>query len=117
MAAMICRTIRAASPLPHGLNVAGYFHAELGVGEAARLLTRAIAATGSPTRPLESRPLSRQHHRFETSGAAAGAPFDINLLCVNADRRRPSRASLGPPSSPTATPSATGSGKSILFPP
>jgi glycosyltransferase involved in cell wall biosynthesis len=91
---------RAESARAHGLNVVGYFHAELGVGEAARLLTRAIDATGTPyVTTLEGAPHSRQHHRFETGDAAAGSPFDINLLCVNADRtpalaRDSGRASL-----------------------
>ncbi|MEO7274735.1 MAG: glycosyltransferase [Vicinamibacterales bacterium] len=71
---------------PHGVNVAGYFHAELGVGEAARLLTRAIEATGDPyTTVSHSACLSRQQHRFDTRPSEGGAPFDINLLCVNAD--------------------------------
>ncbi|MEO8071539.1 MAG: hypothetical protein ABI652_09055, partial [Acidobacteriota bacterium] len=77
---------RAPSAPLHGLNVAGYFHAELGVGEAARLLTRAIDATGSAyTTASHLASLSRQQHPFDGRDAAAGAPFDINLLCVNAD--------------------------------
>ncbi|MEO8257510.1 MAG: glycosyltransferase [Acidobacteriota bacterium] len=80
------RRDREVSSPPHGLNVAGYFQAELGVGEAARLLTRAIDATGSAyTTAVYRATLSRQQHRFEGRDAAAGAPFDMNLLCVNAD--------------------------------
>jgi hypothetical protein len=77
---------RTESPSPPGLNVAGYFQAELGVGEAARLLTRAIAATGAAcVTATRHAPLSRQQHGFEALRAAAGAPFDMNLLCMNAD--------------------------------
>jgi glycosyltransferase involved in cell wall biosynthesis len=77
----------AASSAPsHGVNVAGYFHAELGVGEAARLLTRAIGASGIAYQTVaQLAPLSRQEHSFEAAGPAAGTPFDVNLLCVNAD--------------------------------
>ena len=86
-----------ASPRPHGLNVAGYFHAELGVGEAARLLTRAIAATGSAYATATQQAIgSRQQHRFEASGATAGAPFDVNLFCVNADATPAFARSVGP---------------------
>jgi glycosyltransferase involved in cell wall biosynthesis len=68
------------------LNVTGYFHAELGVGEAARLLTRAIEATGTPHMTAsQATCLSRQQHRYETRTGASDTPFDINLLCVNAD--------------------------------
>lgn len=80
-----------------GLNVAGYFHAELGIGEAARLLTRAIDASGSAyTTVSHHAPLSRQQHPFEGRDAAAGAPFDINLLCVNADVTPPFARDAGP---------------------
>jgi glycosyltransferase involved in cell wall biosynthesis len=76
----------AESAPPHGLNVAGYLHAELGIGEAARLLTRAIEAAGCAyTTAALPAPHSRQQHPFEASEPAAGTPFDINLLCVNAD--------------------------------
>jgi hypothetical protein len=70
---------------PQGLNVTGYFCAELGIGEAARLLTRALDETGSAyTTSTQQAPLSRQEHRFEER-AGTTAPFDVNLLCLNAD--------------------------------
>ena len=39
-----------SSLLPEGVNVAGYLRAELGIGEAARLLTRVMESAGFPTR-------------------------------------------------------------------
>jgi len=68
------------------VTVAGYFRAELGVGEAARLLTTGLAATATPyiTKSFDET-LSRQHHPFEDT-AAAGATSDINIICVNADQ-------------------------------
>jgi hypothetical protein len=75
-----------AAPAPSGLNVAGYFHAELGVGEAARLLIRAIDATGAAySTSSQNAPLSRQQHRFDGAPSMEDAAFDMNLLCVNAD--------------------------------
>lgn len=75
---------RASSPRL-GLNVAGYFHAELGIGEAARLLIRAIDATGSAYSAASHLVSLRQQHPFSARDSAAGVPFDINLICVNAD--------------------------------
>ena len=69
--------------LSPGLNIAGYFRAELGIGEAARLLTTAVEAAGIPHSTVTyDATLSRQAHAFteRTTGA-----HDINLLCVNAD--------------------------------
>ena len=74
------------SPPPEGLNIVGYFHAEVGTGEAARLLTRAIAATPSAYKTIaQPAALSRQRHQFDTGEARTGVPFDVNLLCMNAD--------------------------------
>jgi hypothetical protein len=88
-------------PLKEGVNLTGYFEAELGVGEAARLLARAVEASGTAyvTGTLNA-PISRQRSRFEPRtarttqsakggderrDAVAGAPFDVHVLCVNAD--------------------------------
>jgi glycosyltransferase involved in cell wall biosynthesis len=76
----------AGPPAPPGLNVAGYFNAELGIGEAARLLTRGIAAAGIDYATISrTAPLSRQQHSFEGPPAGGGIPYDVHLLCVNAD--------------------------------
>jgi glycosyltransferase involved in cell wall biosynthesis len=69
-----------------GLNIVGYFRAEVGVGEAARLLTAAVDRTGVPyvTIPYE-RTRSRQEHPFDAT-ADGEARFDTTILCVNADQ-------------------------------
>lgn len=68
-----------------GLNIAGYFRAELGIGEAARLLTTAVQAAGIPyATTTYDATLNRQSHQFLDRPAGAAA-YDINLLCVNAD--------------------------------
>ena len=75
-----------ARELTPGINIAGYFRAELGVGEAARLLTSRGRGRRDPA--LDDRPttrrLSRQQHAFVERGDR-GAPYDINVVCVNAD--------------------------------
>ena len=52
--------------LEEGLNIAGYFRAELGIGEAARLLVSAVEAARIPysTITTGTGALSRQAHEF-----------------------------------------------------
>jgi glycosyltransferase involved in cell wall biosynthesis len=70
-------------PLP-GVNVAGYFRAELGVGEAARRLITGLDAGGIPSSTITyRRTWSRQEHPF--SRDAGLAAYDTNIVCVNAD--------------------------------
>ncbi|MCL3862714.1 glycosyltransferase [Actinotalea sp. K2] len=75
-----------AGPAPEGVNVVGYLRGELGVGESARLVLTALAAAGTPHRTIAvSRNLqSRQGAAFQ-AGDEEGEPYDITLLCVNAD--------------------------------
>lgn len=72
---------------PAGLNVVGYLHGELGIGESARLMLQAIATTpvAYSTVSVGRHLQSRQGTRL---GGLAGEPerFDVTLLCVNADQ-------------------------------
>lgn len=80
-----------------GVQVTGYFHAELGVGEAGRLMTRAVAATGSPYAAAVHRgTLSRQEHPFAAPGAVTLTGFDVHLLCINADATLEFARTVGP---------------------
>lgn len=79
----------SVSPLqqgPRGVNVVGYFRSELGTGEAARLLVRALDAAAVPLLPIHGQtiPLSRQGHAYETASPEEAA-FPVNLICMNAD--------------------------------
>lgn len=40
-------------PHPFGLDVVGYLRAEIGLGEAARLMVRAVTTAGVPTSPID----------------------------------------------------------------
>ncbi|HMG04553.1 MAG TPA: glycosyltransferase, partial [Chthoniobacterales bacterium] len=76
----------AKKPPAEQVNVAGYFHAELGLGEAARLLLTALEAEGVAHRAFPyGVTASRQDHPF-ADGPASGVVGDINLICVNADQ-------------------------------
>jgi len=67
-----------------GLNIAGYLHAELGVGEVARSLTSAAREAGIGVRPVvNDATASRQTETFELGND--GPPFGVTLVCANAD--------------------------------
>jgi hypothetical protein len=82
--------LKEAPPLPHsevwGVNVVGYFNAELGVGEAARQIIAALDVSGVPVLPVHSGApsLSRQGHAFAQFDHR-DAQFPVNLICINAD--------------------------------
>jgi glycosyltransferase involved in cell wall biosynthesis len=87
-------SLRPSSPAPAacdvpsafrtGLNIAGYFKAELGVGEIARLVAAASQREGLPVATvLNDRTLSRQEDAFEES--AHDGPYSVTLVCANAD--------------------------------
>jgi glycosyltransferase involved in cell wall biosynthesis len=75
---------RSTATLP-GVNLAGYFDAALGVGEAGRQVADALEEAGVAVAPVG---LVASH---SPGGERAGAdergvaPHPINLLCVNAD--------------------------------
>ena len=80
-----------------GINIAGYFRAELGIGEAARQIAEGVRAAGVPfsTVIYEEGTSSRQRHPLE--GATASEPiYDTNLICVNADRLLSFASDMGP---------------------
>src|SRR5215204_416489 len=73
----------ASDPLA-GVNVAGYFRAELGVGQTARQVVAALEGQEIPiaTVGLEAA-ASRQEHEYVTD--TVEPTFPVNLICVNAD--------------------------------
>lgn len=76
----------ADAALP-GVNVAGYFRSELGVGEAARSHARALAAAGAQTALVDVSAGSANRRADRTIAAFSSAnPHPINLICVNADQ-------------------------------
>ncbi len=77
--------VRAAALQP-GVNVAGYLSAELGLGEAARLLVRTLEHAAIPHSTITyEETASRKQQRFVQRGDGR-APFDVNVVCVSADR-------------------------------
>ena len=87
----------AATPVPWGANVIGYFRSELGVGEAGRQVISALDVAGIPLLPLhgDTIPLSRQGHGF-TQLSVKDAAYPVNLICMNADALPELAAQAGP---------------------
>lgn len=69
-----------------GVNVAGFFRAELGLGEAARLLISGLDAARVPALPVQGTfvPPCRQGAEF-TFATPDEAPYPLNILCLNGD--------------------------------
>ncbi len=72
---------------PKGLNVVGYLHAELGVGEAARSIVRAATAARVPLSLIDYRKgvHSRMNEQVDEA-LERGQRYSVNLLHVNADQ-------------------------------
>jgi glycosyltransferase involved in cell wall biosynthesis len=74
------------NPPRWGANVVGFFTAELGVGEAARLLVAGLDAACIPTLPIQGQllPPSRREHEFDYAQIDEAA-YPINIICINGD--------------------------------
>lgn len=83
-------------PDARGVNIAGYFRAEHGVGESARLLVAAIETAGVAYSIInEDAGLVRQSHKFSAPGASSRS-FGTNILCINADMTQSFALRMGP---------------------
>lgn len=78
------------------INVAGYFRAELGIGEAARSLISALEAADLPYNSVSyTATANRQDHIFVEHRATSQAS-DINIVCVNANQLPDFVEKMGP---------------------
>ena len=78
-----------------GVNVAGYFRSEFGIGEAARLLVDGLDAAEIPhVTTTYTRAPTRHGHAFEDRGG--GQPYATNIVCVNVDRLEQFANDAGP---------------------
>jgi glycosyltransferase involved in cell wall biosynthesis len=81
-------------PVP-GANLAGYLEGESGLGEVARRLGTALQRTDIPFSAISYRRTpSRQQHRVELP-LAVEAPYDTNVICLNADSLAQFAADVG----------------------
>lgn len=79
-----------------GVNVAGFFTSELGLGEAARLLIAGLDASGVPALPVQAQlvPPCRQEAEFTYANPDAAA-YPINIVCMNGDSIAPFAREVG----------------------
>ncbi|MCC6069492.1 glycosyltransferase family 4 protein [Massilia sp. GCM10020059] len=79
-----------AAPAPDcapGINLVGYIAAELGIGEAARSLARACAASGVPYSVVDvGYQTSNLQRDTQALANASARRYEIDLLYVNADQ-------------------------------
>ena len=81
------RPVPARANLPPGVNLAGYLTTESGVGEAARLVVRALAADGLSHAMVNVEPTYQLRRTDRTlDGFSDGNPYGVNLVHVNADQ-------------------------------
>ena len=87
---------RPTGPRPHGVNLVGYVTAVLGVGQVARLLAPMLDRAGVPKIVVANHETTSEQSLAFDSGLADEAPYDVNLLCVNADHTTALARQLGP---------------------
>lgn len=72
--------------VPGGLNVVGYFSAELGVGEAGRRLADVVRCIGMPIQEVGVRTSHSREQHPNTRDIAATTKYAQSILAVNADQ-------------------------------
>ncbi|MGD0274117.1 MAG: methionine biosynthesis protein MetW [Gaiellaceae bacterium] len=88
--------IEVAAQPAAGVNLVGYLNAELGIGEVARKLMSGLDRAGIEFSTITyGRTLSRQEHQVDERSPQQ-APFDMNVICVNADQLPIFREDVGP---------------------
>jgi glycosyltransferase involved in cell wall biosynthesis len=84
-AQVLVRPLRIPEPPVPGVNLAGFLEGESGLGEVSRRLGAALRRAEIPFSAISYRRTpSRQRHRPDLP-LAGEAPYDTNLICLNAD--------------------------------
>jgi glycosyltransferase involved in cell wall biosynthesis/SAM-dependent methyltransferase len=78
------RAMRPPRPEP-GVNVVGYLSSERGVGEAARQIVSALGEGGVAVATVDSPTMPDEIPEALEGLAGDEYPYDLNLICVNAD--------------------------------
>jgi glycosyltransferase involved in cell wall biosynthesis len=72
-------------PQAFGVNLAGYFESEKGVGEAARAVLRALGAASIPHILNNVRDVTSENEDSRYSRFSEANPYAVNIIQVNAD--------------------------------
>jgi glycosyltransferase involved in cell wall biosynthesis len=87
---------RPAGPRPRGVNVVGYVTAVVGVGHVARVFASSLDAAGVPAAVVANEETTSEKVLSFDTRRARDAPYDVNLVCVNADHTALLADQLGP---------------------
>lgn len=87
---------RPSGPRPRGVNVVGYVTAVLGVGHVGRVFASLLDAADVPKAVVANQETMSQKSVAFDSQRASDSPYDVNLLCVNADHTPLLAEQLGP---------------------
>ncbi|MBS1890750.1 MAG: methyltransferase domain-containing protein [Actinobacteria bacterium] len=79
-----------------GVNVVGYISDERGVGEVARQILGALDSRGIDAAPIDTPAEPAEIEKVLKGIHDADHPYDVNLICVNADMLPAVAAALGP---------------------
>lgn len=79
------KEVQPAVPLPQGLNVVGYLQDEMGVGEVARAILKALAHQNFPVAQVSVSNNESRANDTSTQHLPFGNPYAINLFNMNAD--------------------------------
>jgi glycosyltransferase involved in cell wall biosynthesis len=92
---VLARPLTVATDPQPGVNLAGFLDGELGLGEVARKLGRGLERSGIPFAAIPYRRVaSRKEHPLEFP-ISGDAPYDTNLICLNADYLHEFAADVG----------------------
>jgi glycosyltransferase involved in cell wall biosynthesis len=86
----------AVPAMRSGVNVVGYITDERGVGEVARQVLGALDSRGIAAAPIDTPAVPGEIEKVLKGVSDADHPYDINLICVNADMLPAIAAALGP---------------------
>jgi glycosyltransferase involved in cell wall biosynthesis len=86
----------ASAGLQPGVNVVGYISDERGVGEVARQILSALDTRGIDAAPIDTPAEPAEIEKVLKGIDDADHPYDVNLICVNADMLPAVAAALGP---------------------
>jgi len=94
--AIVTERDRTAAPV-RGVTLIGYLRAEVGTGEAGRLMAAALEASGERhSTHVCSEADSRQNHPWNDDSCLFEPRYDMNLICINADQLPAFAQEVGP---------------------
>ena len=86
---------RPAGQFPRGINVAGFFNGEYGVGDTSRLFAVAVERTGIPHALVNIRSKVHSNRGVSPGKFSRNNPYDVNLMTFSHDYARRFHRDMG----------------------